>query len=86
MKLLFPAFIVLALSGCASSTTVRAPSLPALPASIANPCPPLPLLTDNTIGGLVMADALAATEYARCKAKHAAAVAAYNKARKGGKK
>jgi hypothetical protein len=55
---------------------------------VERPCPDLPPLADGALGTLAQADADAAFEYARCKAKHQAAVDAYNAARaaKGRKK
>lgn len=86
MKSFVAAFAALALAGCAGGPAVRAPDLPPLSASIAQPCPPAQALADTSIGALVQADAALAAQYARCRAKHAAAVKAYENARKGGKK
>lgn len=45
------------------------------------PCPALPLLTDNTLASLVTQDAEASISYAKCQAKHRAAVEAYERVR-----
>jgi hypothetical protein len=71
--------LALTLTCCGSST--RPARLPALPAQIAAPCPPLAPIGDVTIAALVLADAEAAFAYARCQAKHRAAVDAYEAAR-----
>lgn len=86
MKLFIALSISVLLAGCAGGPAVRAPDLPPLSASIAQPCPPAQVLADTSIGALVQADAALAAQYARCRAKHAAAVKAYENARKGGKK
>lgn len=59
-------------------------SLPPLPASIADPCPPAPPLAGASLADLVAGDAALARLYALCRARHAAAVRAYESARGGG--
>ena len=73
----------LSLAACSPKSTplVDFPDLPALPPSVTEACPPLALLSDSTLGGLVLADVVAAKDYAACQARQAAAVRAYDEAR-----
>ena len=77
--------ILLCLTGCGAQSTrpeLKAPVPNALPGEIAAPCPALPLLTDPTpLSAFLLISADDALAYARCQAKHAGAVAAYNAAR-----
>lgn len=54
---------------------------PALTAALSAPCPPLALISDNTIAALAQADVDAAVSYAECQARHSAVVKAYASAR-----
>ena len=83
MKSAIPILLLGLLPACSTRSTVHAafPALPPLPAALSSSCPPLPLLPDPTLGTLAMADKDAATAYARCQAKHAGVVAAYDEAR-----
>ena len=77
----FPILILLCLTACGVQSTrpeLKAPVPNALPAEIAAPCPALPLLTDPTpLSAFLLISADDALQYARCQAKHAGAVAAY---------
>lgn len=77
--------ILLALAACggrqAIPPTVEFPVLPDLPAETTTPCPPLPAVT-GTLGDLAAKDASAAIEYARCQARAANAVGAYQTAQR----
>lgn len=81
----FPILILLCLTACGAQSTrpeLKAPVPSALPAEIAAPCPALPLLIDSTpLSAFLLISADDALQYARCQAKHAGAVAAYNIAR-----
>ena len=86
MKLVFPILALASLTGCAGQSTppeplAHVPVPPALTQSLASPCPPLSLLTDNSIGTLAIEDANAAVEYARCKHKASELVRVYNEIR-----
>lgn len=77
--------LALALASCggraAIPPTVEFPVLPDLPAEITTPCPALPAVT-GTLGDLAAKDASAAIEYARCQARAANAVGAYQTAQR----
>lgn len=79
MKHAIPILLALSLTACSGRSTL--PVLPPLPAQVAAECQPLAPLTDRTLGAVSQALADTSLEYARCQAKHKAAVAAYNKAR-----
>jgi hypothetical protein len=75
--------IALSLTACskASIPPVAFPHLPPLSAEIAEQCQPAQRVSDPSLGALVQADIDLAALYAKCQAKHGAAVAAYNAAR-----
>lgn len=76
--------LALSLTACATKSTppVAFPALAPLPASVMEVCPPAERLSGSNLGDLVIADIDLAVAYAECQARHAAAVAAYNKARR----
>lgn len=57
------------------------PTLPILDEKVKEPCPPLPLLTDTSIGLIATEDANAAYEYAKCQEKNRALVKIHEDAR-----
>lgn len=73
----------LMLAGCSHAApappTVEFPVLDDLPAETVKACPALPAVT-GTLGDLSVKDASAAIEYARCQARAATAVGAYQAA------
>lgn len=77
--------LALALAACGGRTvippTVEFPVLPDLPAETTTPCPALPQVT-GSLGDLAAKDASAAIEYARCQARAANAVGAYQTAQR----
>lgn len=80
--LFIAAFVFLTITGCTrTNTAVEFPALPDLPAEVKRPCPELPPVT-GSLGDLAAKDAGAAIEYARCQSRHAAAVGAYETARR----
>lgn len=54
---------------------------PELTETIAERCPPLSQLTDNSIGTLAVEDANAAVAYAACQRKHSTVVNLYSQMR-----
>lgn len=78
--------IALALAACGGRTavippTVEFPVLPDLPSETTTACPALSQVT-GTLGDLAAKDASAAIEYARCQARAANAVGAYQTAQR----
>lgn len=64
---------------CGGPPAIGFPVLPDLSAETVKACPPLPLVT-GSLGDLASKDAAAAVEYARCRARAATAVGAYQDA------
>ena len=73
--------LLLTACGAKSTPPVIFPTLPPLPPSVAEACPPAALLSASSLGTLVLADIELAVAYAECQAKHGSAVKAYNEAR-----
>lgn len=77
--------LALALAACGGRATIQPtvefPVLPDLPAETTTPCPVLPAVT-GSLGDLAAKDASAAIEYARCQARAANAVGAYQTAQR----
>lgn len=78
---LLPAFLLAGCFGNDERPAASFPVLPDLPAEAAVPCPPADLLT-GTLADLVTKDAALALEYAKCRARAATAVGAYQDAQR----
>lgn len=77
MRILPIALAAALLSGCTRTVHDFAfPDAPDLSAETARPCPALPSVTGE-LGDLAVKDAGASIEYARCQARAASAVGAY---------
>lgn len=68
--------LCLSLAMCATTHDFAFPEAPDLSPETARPCPALPLVTGE-LGDLAMKDTGASIEYARCQARAASAVGAY---------
>lgn len=76
-----PALLLAGCFGRDERPAASFPQLPDLPAEATIPCPPAELLT-GTFADLVTKDAALALEYARCRARAATAVGAYQDAQR----